>query len=149
MKLVRRLLAAAGLATAVQAGPVIADAPLDCMALRKANGWSRAEFRECKIAEMKKNIARLDADFEASRLWLQARGLDLNDAGHIIDAKGRTLATIEAQNAQLEQSNANLEQSNAALRATLTQLKTDNAQLDEEYAAILNDFKSFLNDNAN
>lgn len=120
--------------------PAQADQVRDCTTLRLANGWSRAEFRQCKLEETHKRTAKLDADFATMKTWLQARGLDVNDAGHITDPKGRTLAQIETSNAALAAGNAELAAGNAALRAQNHQLNLEIKTLDEEYQRILREF---------
>lgn len=120
--------------------PVQADEPRDCLKLRKELGWSRAEYRTCHREAMQQNIARLDADFARMKAWLQARGLDVNDAGHITDPKGRTLAKIEASNAVLAEGNADLAEGNAALRANIKKLDLRIQTADAEYRRILAEF---------
>ena len=118
----------------------------------------RAEMATCRhgnIATQEIEIARLDSEFLEMKAWLQARGLDVNEAGHITDPQGRLLAVIEAETtelrestAELRESTAELRESTAALRANTreTQLRIDT--LDEEYQQILDEFRTFLNRNA-
>lgn len=122
--------------------------PRDCLKLRMENGWSRAEFRQCKLEESRKRTAQLDAEFAEIRAWLQAPGLDVNDAGHITDPKGRTLAQIEASNAALAAGNAalaagnaDLAAGNAALRADIRQLELRIKTANAEYQRILKEFE--------
>ena len=112
----------------------------DCAALRVQNGWTREEYWACRRGEIQQNINRLDAEFAEMRAWLRARGLDVNDAGHITDPKGRTLAQIEASNAALAAGNADLVEGNAALRAENRTLKLEIQTLDAEYQRILSEF---------
>lgn len=117
------------------------DLPRDCLKLRMDNGWSRAEFRQCKLEESRKRTAQLDAEFAEMQDWLQARGLDVNDAGHITDPQGRTLAQIEASNAALAAGNADLAEGNAALRAEIKGLRLSIQTSRAEYQRILQDFE--------
>ena len=112
-----------------------------CATLRVENDWTRAQYRECRRGEVQANIARLDVEFAEMRAWLQARGLDVNDAGHITDPQGRTLAQIEASNTALAASNAEMAASNAALRAEIKTLDLQIQTLDAEYLEILRDFE--------
>ncbi|MEM7241252.1 MAG: hypothetical protein AAF429_03605 [Pseudomonadota bacterium] len=118
-----------------------AAAVKDCATLRIENGWSRTEYRECRRGEIQANIDRLDAEFNQMRDWLRARGLDVNEEGHITDPKGRTLAQIEASNAALAASNADLAASNAALRADITALELSIQTSKQEYLDILKEFE--------
>lgn len=113
----------------------------DCVQLRIDNGWSRTEFRECRRLEIQRNIDRLDAEFTEMRDWLRARGLDVNDAGHITDPQGRTLAQIEASNADLSVGNTELATGNAALRAEIADLRLSIQTSRAEYRQILQDFE--------
>lgn len=113
----------------------------DCRQQRIDNGWNRTQYRECRRAEIQINIERLDADFAQMRDWLRARGLDVNDAGHITDRQGRTLAQIEASNADLSAGNAELATGNAALRAEIGDLRLSIQTSRAEYRQILQDFE--------
>ncbi|MDJ0627603.1 MAG: hypothetical protein QNJ44_05040 [Rhodobacter sp.] len=116
----------------------------DCATLRVENGWSRAQYRECRRVEVQANIDRLDAEFAEMRDWLRARGLDVNDAGHITDPAGRTLAQIEASNAALAASNADLAASNAALSAEIKSYRLRSKIADEKYERILREFEQTI-----
>lgn len=109
----------------------------DCATLRVQNGWSRAEYRDCRRAEMQREIDRLDAEFEMMRDWLRARGLDVTDAGVITDPEGRALAQIALFNAALAAGNADLEAGNAALRAEIEDLELSIETSREDYRRIL------------
>ena len=113
----------------------------DCTALRVQNGWTREEYWACRRGEIQTNIDRLDAEFAEMRAWLRARGLDVNEAGHITDPKGRTLAQIEASNAALAAGNADLVEGNAARRAENKVLQLEIQTLDAEYQRILREFE--------
>lgn len=113
----------------------------DCATLRIENGWDRAKYRECRRAEVQANIDRLNADFAEMRDWLRARGLDVNEAGHITDPEGRTLAQIEASNAALAAGNADLAAGNAALRAEIKNARLRIKTANEEYQRILREFE--------
>lgn len=115
--------------------------PRDCLQLRLENGWSRAEFRQCRLEESRRQTAQLDAEFAEMLDWLRARGLDVNDAGHITDPQGRTLAQIEASNAALAAGNAELVAGNAALRASIGNLEMRIQTADAEYQRILREFE--------
>lgn len=107
---------------------------LDCAAQHVASDWSRTEYRACRRLEVQQNIDRLDAEFAGMKAWLQARGLDVNEAGHITDPEGRTLAQIEV-------SNAALAAGNAALRADIANLRLSIQTSRAEYQEILKDFE--------
>ena len=113
------------------------DAPRDCLKLRMENGWSRAEFRECKLEESRKRTAQLDVEFAQMRDWLRARGLDVNEAGYIIDPQGRTLAQIKASNKELAEYNASLRSDISALELSI---ETSRA----EYQKILKEFEQAI-----
>lgn len=112
----------------------------DCRQLRIDNGWSRTEYRACQRVEIQRNIDRLDAEFSQMRDWLRARGLDVNDAGHITDPQGRTLAQIEVSNAALAAGNAALAAGNVALRAEIESYKLRIRIADKKYDRILQEF---------
>lgn len=113
----------------------------DCHQLRIDNGWSRTEYRECRRLEIQRDIVRLDAEFAQMREWLQVRGLDVTDAGVIVDPEGRTLAHIEASNAALAAGNAELAAGNAALRAEIEHLELSIQTSRAEYRRILLEFE--------
>lgn len=125
----------------VFSGTVVANAQSaelrDCAKLRIEHGWSRTEYRACQREEIQQNIERLDAEFAMMRVWLRARGLDVTDAGIIIDPEGRTLAQIEA-------SNDALAVENAALRASIENLDLRIVTADAEYRRILREFEQAI-----